>query len=118
MIPTSPAAGTSCTSGAANVYTTTYVQMIASTVAALYITGVYVEAAAATAGTYAHVQIATGAAASEVIQGQYPIVYDTGSTVVHGYCQINPPIPVAGSIRIAVKTADSVGAAASLITLH
>jgi hypothetical protein len=38
-IPTAPAAGTSCTSGAANVFTTTYVQLIASTAAALYITG-------------------------------------------------------------------------------
>lgn len=117
-IPTAPAAGTSCTSGAANVFTTTYVQMIASTVAASYITGLYVEEAAISAATYIAVQIATGGAGSETIVGQYLVAPVTGSTVTRCYRPIYPPIPVAISTRIAVKTADSVGAAAKLITLE
>ena len=118
LIPTAPAAGTSCTSGAANVFTTTYVQLIASTAAALYITGIYVEAAAVSAATYKVLQLATGAAASEVIIGQYPFAPQTGSTTTLTYRPIFPPIPVPISTRIACKTADSVGAQANLITLE
>ena len=117
-IPTAPAAGTSCTSGAANVFTTTYVQLIASTAAAIYITGIYVEAAAVSAATYVVVQLATGAAASEVIVGQHVIAMVTASTVTHAYKPIFPPIPVPTGTRIACKTADSVGSAATLITLE
>ncbi len=118
QIPTAPAAGVSCTSGAANAFTTTYVQLIASTAAALYITGLYVEEAAVSAATYISVQLATGGAGSEVIIGQYLIAPVTGSTVTRCYRPIFPPIPVAISTRIAVKTADSVGSAAKLITLE
>lgn len=118
QIPTAPAAGTSVTSGAANVYTTTYVQLIASTAAALYITGIYVEEAGATGATYISVQLATGAAAAETIIGQYLVAPTTGSTITRTYRSIFPPIPVATSTRISCKTADSVGAAAKLITLE
>lgn len=117
-IPTAPAAGASCTSGAANVFTTTYVQLIAATAAALYITGIYLEEAGVTAGTYIIVQLATGAAAAETIVGQYLIAPVTGSTVTRCYRPIFPPIPVANGIRISCKTADSVGAQAKLITLE
>lgn len=117
-IPTAPAAGTSVTSGAANTFTTTYVQLIASTGAALYITGIFVESATALGGTYAIVQLATGAAASEVVIGQHLVALSTGSTTATGYKPIFPPIPVANATRIAVKTADSVGAKATLITLE
>lgn len=117
-IPTAPAAGVSCTSGAANVFTTTYVQLIASTSAALYITGIYVEEAAVSAATYIAVQLATGGAGSETIIGQYLVAPQTGSTVTRTYRPIYPPIPVATATRIAVKTADSVGAAAKLISLE
>jgi hypothetical protein len=117
-IPTMPAAGTSCTSGATNTLTTTYVQLIASTTAALFITGIHVEAAAASAATYKAVQLAVGAAGSEAIVDQCLVPLSTGSTVALGYRQIYPPIPVAASARIAVKTADSVGAQATLITLE
>jgi len=117
-IPTAPAAGTSCTSGAANTFTTTYVQLIAATGAALYITGLFVESATALGGTYDVVQLATGAAAAEVVVGQYLIALSTGTTIATGYRPIYPPIPVANGIRIACKTADSVGAKATLITLE
>ncbi len=117
-IPTAPAAGTSCTSGAANVFTTTYVQLIASTGAAIYITGIFVESATALGGTYDVVQLATGAAASEVIVGQYLIALSTGTTIATGYRPIYPPIPVANATRIACKTADSAGGKATLITLE
>ena len=117
-IPTAPAAGTSCTSGAANVFTTTYVQLSASAPSTLFITGIFVEAAAALGGTYDVVQLATGAAASEVIVGQYLVSLSTGSTTATGYRAIYPFIPVATGIRIACKTADSVGSKATLITLE
>jgi hypothetical protein len=117
-IPTAPAAGTSCTSGAANVFTTTYVQLIASTSAALYITGIFIESATALGGTYDVVQLATGGAGSETIVGQYLIALSTGATIATGYRPIFPPIPVANATRIACKTADSVGAKATLITLE
>lgn len=117
-IPTAPAAGTSCTSGAANVFTTTYVQLIASTVAALFITGIHVEKAAASAATYCVIQLASGGAGSETIIGQYLVPLSTASTVAMGYRPIYPPIPVANAARISCKTADSVGAQASLITLE
>jgi hypothetical protein len=117
-IPTAPAAGTSCTSGAANAFTTTYVQLIASTSAALYITGVHLESAAALAATYIILQLATGGAGSETIIGQYLVPLSTGSTVALGYRQVYPPIPVANAARISCKTADSVGAKATLVTLE
>jgi hypothetical protein len=117
-IPTAPAAGTSVTSGAANVFTTTYVQLIASTAASLYITGIYVEKAAASAATYCVIQLATGAAAAETIVGQHLIALSTGSTVALGYKPIFPPIPVANATRISCKSADSVGAQAALVTLE
>ena len=117
-IPTAPAAGTAITSGLANVFTTTYVALIASTAAALYITGIFVESAAALGGTYDVVQLATGGAGSEAIVGQYLISLSTGSTTATGYRQIYPPIAVAVSTRIAAKTADSVGSKATLVTLE
>ena len=118
MIPTAPAVGTSCTSGAANVFTTTYVQLIASTVAALYITGIYTEKAAVSAATYIAVQLAVGGAGSETIIDQTYVAQDTGSTVTRNYKPLFPPVPVPASSRISVKTADSVGAQATLITLE
>jgi hypothetical protein len=117
-IPTAPAAGTSCTSGAANTFTTTYVVLSAAAPAAIFITGIHLEAAAAKAATYIVVQLATGGAGSEAVVGQYLVPLSTASTVALGYRQIYPPIPVANGVRIACKTADSVGAAATLVTLE
>lgn len=117
-IPTSPAAGTSCTSGSANVFSTNYVQLIASTASSLYITGVHLESSAALAATYIVVQLATGAAAAETVVGQYLVPLSTASTVALGYRQIYPPIPVANAARISCKTADSVGAKATLVTIE
>jgi hypothetical protein len=118
QIPTAPAAGVSVTSGSANVYTTTAVQLIASTAAALFITGIHAEAAAASAATYKSVQLMIGGAGAETVIGQYLVPMSTGSTVALGYRPIFPPIPVAISQRISAKTADSVGAQATLITIE
>jgi hypothetical protein len=118
QIPTAPAAGTSVTSGAANAYTTNAVQLIASTAAALYITGIYAEEAAVSAATYKSVQLMIGAGGAETVLGQYLIAPSTGSTVTRTYRPIFPPIPVASGQRISVKTADSVGALATLISLE
>jgi hypothetical protein len=118
QIPTAPSAGVSVTSGAANAYTTNAVQLIASTAAALFITGIYAEEAAVSAATYKSVQLMIGTAGSETVIGQYLIDPKTGSTVTRTYRPIFPPIPVANATRIAVKTADSVGALATLISLE
>jgi hypothetical protein len=116
-IPTAPAAGTSCASGAANVFTTTYVQLIASTGAAIYITGLFSERGSASP-TYSITQLATGAAASETIVGQILSALQPTIAGACAYTPIFPPIPVATGTRIACKTADSAGALATLITLE
>ena len=116
-IPTAPAAGTSCTSGLASVFTTTYVQLIASTAAAIFITGIYVERGSS-APTYLVVQLATGAAGSETIVGQHLIALPPTIAGALGYKSIIPPIPVATATRISCKTADSIGSVAALITLE
>ncbi|MEO7157440.1 MAG: hypothetical protein ABI039_07770, partial [Vicinamibacterales bacterium] len=118
QIPTAPAAGTSVTSAAANNYTANAVQLIASTAAALYITGVHVESSAALAATYISVQLMIGAGGAETNLGQYLVPLQTGSTVALGFRPIFPPIPVASGQRISVKTADSVGSKATLISIE
>jgi hypothetical protein len=120
MIPTAPAAGVSVTSGAANTFTTTAVQMTASTGAALYITALTVQLTSTSVPTYVEVQIGTGPATETTVdQEVLPIAFDSGltGTKVMARVDIYPPIPVANATRIAVKTADSIGALAWLITL-
>lgn len=115
QIPTAPAAGVAVTSGAANVLTATAIVLSAST-GAIYITGVHVEAAAASAATYKLVQLCIGGAGAETSIGQYLVPLSTGSTVALGFHPIFPPIPVANATRLTVKTADSVGSQATLVT--
>lgn len=117
-IPTAPAAGTSCTSGAANVFTGTYVVLSASAPSTLFITGIHLESSAALAATYIVVQLATGGAGSETVVGQYLVPLSTASTVALGYRAIYPFIAIPSGTRIACKTADSVGAKATLVTLE
>jgi hypothetical protein len=120
MIPTAPAAGTSVTSGAANTFTTTAVQMTASTGAAIYITALTVQLSSTSVPTYVEVNIGTGSAPETTVdQEVLPIAFDSGltGTKVMARVDIYPPIPVANATRIAVKTADSLGALAWLITL-
>ena len=121
-IPTAPAAGTSITGGAANAYSASYVQLIASTAAAIYITGVQVSLSSTSKPTYMNIQLATGGAGSETIVGQIQMGDWTTSgatgTVVSATLQFWPPIPVANATRIAAKVADSVGSLAWLVSLQ
>lgn len=117
QIPTAPAAGTSVTSGAAGVLTGTAIVLSAST-SAIFITGVHVEQAAASAATYTLVQLCQGGSGAETAIGQYLVPLSTGSTVALGFHPIFPPLKVASATRLTVKTADSVGAKASLITVE
>jgi hypothetical protein len=117
-IPTAPAAGTSVTSGAANTFTTTPVVLSASAPSTLFITGVHLESSAALAATYIYVQLMSGGAGAETIIGQYLVPLSTASTVALGYRQIYPPIAVTSGTRLTAKTADSVGAKATLVTLE
>jgi hypothetical protein len=117
QIPTAPAAGVSVVSGSANAYTGTAVVLSAST-AAIYITGVHVESAAALAATYISVQLMIGAGGAETVIGQYLVPLSTGSTVALGFRPIWPPIPVANGTRLSVKTADSVGSKTTLVSVE
>lgn len=118
-IPTSPAIGTTVAQNAsANTYTAAYVQLSAAAPAAIFITGVYVQLSAGTnIPTYMSVQLATGAAASEVVVGQHNVSFGPTSGVAATawglYKPIYPPIPVANAVRIAAKTASSVASALS-----
>lgn len=116
-IPTAPAAGASITAGAANVFTTTYVALIASTAAALYITGIYVNRALAGTSSYYIVQLATGGVGSETVVSQIFVPLPVGTTVL-AYVPIFPPIPVATATRIAAKTADTAGGSVLLVSLE
>ncbi len=116
-IPTAPSAGVSIVGGVANTYTATYVQMIASTAAALYITGVQVSGVVVTP-TYVNVQIATGAAASEVVVGQIQLAPGGEGTKFAAQIPIWPWIPVAISTRIAAKVATDVASLTVLVTLQ
>ncbi len=118
QIPTAPAAGVSVTSGTAPGFSSSYVQLTASTGAAIFITGIMVEEAAVVASTYIDVELATGAGGAEVVVGIFQVAPSTGSTTALTYRPIWPPIAVATSTRIAAKTADSVGAKAFIITLE
>lgn len=115
LIPAAPAIGVVvASSSSANTFGS-YVQMIASTSAALYITGYYLFfAAGASSFKYVCLQIGVGAAASEVIVDQ--AVFSTatagGASATMGcYHKVWPPIPVAAAARIAAKTATDVASA-------
>lgn len=118
-IPTSPVVGTTVAqSASANTYTATYVQLTASTPAAIFITGVYVNCTTGTnLPTYMSLQLATGGAGSETIVGQYNcplhVSAATAGTVVSMYRPIYPWIAVATTTRIAAKTASSIASALS-----
>ena len=108
IIPAGPAPSTAVAqSVSANTYGS-WVEMIASTSAALFIVGVQFEPADAAAPTYYQVDIGTGAGAAETSVGEVKF----GSKISGaGYTQdmtILPyPIPVAISTRIACRTASS-----------
>jgi phage tail tape-measure protein len=112
-IPAQPAVGTTVTSGAANTFGS-WVQMIASTSAAVYIVGVVLPVGSTE--TYVAVSLATGAAASETEVGQV-VAAGAGITGVAQTFALGGWIPVASGARIAARTADSVGTQSHRITL-
>src|SRR4051812_1231371 len=120
-IPTAPSNGTAVTSGAANAYSAAYVQMIAATASAQYITAITINTATATTvPTYCNVQVATGAAAAETVIGQIQLTPNsaTATTAVKtAHVPIWPWIPVANATRIAVKVADNLGGIAWNVSL-
>jgi hypothetical protein len=121
LIPTAPAVGATVTGGAANTFTTNAVQLIASTGAAIYITGIYLNLSSTSKPTYVVVRLSTGAADGSIV-GEYvvPYAYTAGATgtVMAGYVALNPWIPVATSTRIGCKTADSVGSLGHTVILQ
>ena len=111
LIPTGPAVGTTLTSSAsANTYGA-WVEMVASTSAALFIVGYVLNTYSDIANmAYVQVDIGVGAGASEVSVGE---LYTTGPIDTAGTDQATwqgqPafPIPVAASTRIAMRIADA-----------
>ncbi len=112
LIPTAPAVGTTVAGGAANTFTTNAVQLIASTSAAIFITGLHVQLTSTSKPTYAVILLSTGASDGSIV-GEFvvPYVYTAGAagTQLMGFVPIWPPIAVAASTRIGCKSADSVG---------
>lgn len=108
-IPAGPSSGTSVTTSATTDTYGNYVQLIASTSAALYIVGVCLTASSSQSNSsYAQVMLGTGAASSETNVGELSttLISDGGSSIQGGgYVPIWPPIPVAASTRIAAKAA-------------
>ncbi len=121
LIPTAPAVGASVTGGAANTFTTNAVEMIASTGAAIFITGIYVQLSSTSKPTYIVVRLSTGASDGTIV-GEFviPYAYTAGATGTQmmGYVEITPWIAVANATRIGAKTADSVGSLAHKVTLQ
>jgi len=121
MIPTAPAPGVACVQSAVANTFGTLTQLIASTAAALLITGIYVEViAAANLPTYVAVELAV-VASTIVDMAVVPLGPTTGvaATQWGTYKPINPPIPVANATKILAATASSVASAISyLITLE
>jgi len=121
MIPTAPAAGVAVAqSASANTYGT-LTQLIASTAAALFITGVYVEViAAANLPTYVSVELAV--VASTIVDiANVPLGPTSGVAATQWavYKPIFPPVPVAIATKILAATASSVASAISyLVTLE
>jgi hypothetical protein len=112
LIPTAPAVGTTVAGGAANTFTTNAVQLIASTGAAIFITGLHVQLSSTSKPTYVVIRLSTGAGDGSIV-GEFvvPYAYTAGATGTQmmGFVQIWPPIAVAASTRIGAKSADSVG---------
>lgn len=112
MIPAGPALGTVISDGVANTYGS-WVEMIASTAAALYIVGIVWDAeSSAITPNYLQIDIGTGAAGAEISVGEWRFgVTGASVTDVTGaqVCIFPFPIPVAISTRIALRAASDTG---------
>ena len=108
LIPAGPANSTTVASSAsANTYGS-YVEMIASTAAAIYIVGVLIHSVATLtfALNYCQIQIGTGAA-PETSVGEWKHGTEATGAVATLLPTVFPfPIPVATSTRIACQVAD------------
>lgn len=100
LIPTGPSAGTVVASSATNNTYGSWVEMIASTSAAIYIVGIIVGLAPVTSITYVQLDIGTGAGGSETSIGEAKLNDDAK------FYTLPFPIPVAASTRIACRTAN------------
>ena len=121
LIPAGPAAGTAVASSAsANTYGA-WVEMAASTSAAIFILGYNLTNPDQTNASYVQLDIGIGAGASEVSVGEVKTQENGSSNIADGSNDdhwFTYPIPVATGTRIACRTADNeAGANAHLITL-
>lgn len=108
IIPTAPSSGTVVADGTAGAYGS-WVEMIAATTNALFITAVSVAASDLT-GVYLVLDIGTGAAASEVSVGEVVFgLESTGTGLGHRAELSGFPIPVPAGTRIACRCATDSG---------
>jgi hypothetical protein len=102
LIPTAPAVGTTVQGGAANTFTTNAVQLIASTGAAIFITGLHVQLSSTSKPTYVVIRLSTGAGDGSIV-GEFvvPYAYTAGATGTQmmGFVPIWPPITFAPNIQ-------------------
>ena len=115
QIPTAPAVGTAVAQSASANTFGSYVQMTASTSAALYITGICITATlSAQSPNYVAVNIGTGGAGSETtVDTQVAGLPNVGTVTTSIFIPIEPPVPVANATRIACKTASDIASAIS-----
>ena len=112
FIPAGPTQGTIVASAAAANTYGGWVQLIASTGAALYLVGVLLEAVLATSLTYVELEIAVGGGGSEVSIGEVQKVSAVGAVAeAENAIYFKYPVAVATATRIAARAADNLGSA-------
>lgn len=112
VIPTQPAAFVTVTSGVGAFTYGSYIQMIASTAAPIFITHVVLNPPS---GQYIALKIGTGPA-TETDVGEY--IFASDGSAKPDRIELDPWIAVATATRIAAKTADEAGSKAHKIALE
>jgi hypothetical protein len=110
QIPTAPAALTAVAQSA-SANTLGSAVSFGNAPSALYITGVTIGVATTQVPTYVQIQILVGGSIVGSVLVPYGVSTGAAASVLTGYRQIYPPIPVANAGAITVKSASSVASA-------
>lgn len=112
QIPTAPAALTAVAQSA-SANTLGSAVSFGNSPSAMYITGVTIGVATTQVPTYVQIQILVAASIVASVLVPYGVSTGAAASVLTGYRQIYPPIPVANAAAITVKSASSVASAVS-----
>lgn len=104
--PTSPSAGLDVAVGGSNSYGS-FVQVTASTSAALLITALHHDNDGGTSNTYTVYDIAVGGAGSEVSADEIHLGGASSAHYMHPQASIYPPVAIASGVRLAIRGAHS-----------